>query len=182
MQSWSCCSIIVIIFENQHLEVCGSFSASDGTWWYEILEQNNMWAIKNTQPCIPFLGPDLIWGTAASGSSSLTAIKLGMILKMLGMNKTWRCQKRDGDGETGSAAMAKRSSLYPLETTFRLMGIRSKCHLPDQFSSTLHLLWWDPQDTHRLWSLGAAKSYSYCCLSGVNVQSKKNSPKHTQQK
>lgn len=47
---------------------------------------------KKDQPSIPSLGRDLIFG-AAAGSSRPTAIKLGMILKMLGMNKTWRFQR-----------------------------------------------------------------------------------------
>lgn len=57
-----------------------------------------MWAIRNDQPSISFLGCDLIFGTAAALSSSLTAIKLGMILKMLGMDEMLRCQTGEGKG------------------------------------------------------------------------------------
>ena len=52
----------------------------------------------------PSRGLDLILGAAAAGRSRLTAIKLGISLKMLGMNGTWRCQRRGGGGGGGEGA------------------------------------------------------------------------------
>lgn len=96
------CPINVIIFDIQHLRVWCSFSASDGTWWPKIFEQHDIWSIKKDQPSIPSMGRDLILGAAAAGSSRPMAIKLGMILKMLGMNKTWRFQRGGRFREMGS--------------------------------------------------------------------------------
>lgn len=92
----------------------------------------------------PFLGRDLILGTAAAGTSRLTAIKLRMILKMLGMNKTWTCQTDGGwGGGTGSGGGegregASSNSLPPPDSTFRL----SRFSVTDQsatFLSTFHI-------------------------------------------
>lgn len=68
------------------------------------------------------MGRDLILGAAAAGSSRLTAIKLGMILKMLGMNEAWRCQRKAWCGGTGSGrggwgGGTRSSSLPPSDGT-----------------------------------------------------------------
>ena len=138
MQRCLCRPINVIIFEIQHLHVCGSFSASDGIWWPEFFERHNIWSIRKDQPSIPFLGRDLILGAAAAGSSRLTAIKLGMILKMLGMYKTRRCQRGGWGAGSGGGGGTRSSSLPPPDRTFRLSRFsrcdRSKCHPPEHFS------------------------------------------------
>lgn len=68
------------------------------------------------------MGRDLILGAAAAGSSRLTAIKLRMILKMLGMNEAWRCQGKAWCGGTGSGrggwgGGTRSSSLPPSDGT-----------------------------------------------------------------
>lgn len=140
----------------QHLRVCSSFHASDGSWWPEFFEQHSIWSIGKDQPSISFLGLDLICGAAAAGNSRLTAIKLGMILKMLGMNKTWTCQSQTGGGD-GEGATSR--SLPPPDSTFRL----SRFSVTDQTATFLrnfhmsmpHLLWLALPHTNRLWSLAS---------------------------
>lgn len=155
------CPINVIIFDIQHLRVWCSFSASDGTWWPEIFEQHDIWSIKKDQPSIPSMGRDLILGAAAAGSSRPTAIKLGMILKMLGMNRTWQFQRGGQFREMGSGG--SWSSLPPLDCISRL----NRFSLTDQsatFLGTFHismpqLPWWALPDTNRLWNLASDR----CC-------------------
>lgn len=180
MSRCSCIPVNVIIFEIQHLYVCCKFSCF---WQYFVT-----WVLWAAQHLVdqkrsakhPFLGCDLILGTAAAGPSRLTAIQLGMILKMLGMRKIWRCQTagRLGAGGSGSGREGSSSNSLPsLDSTFRL----SRFSVTDQsatFPSTFHismphLLWWALPDTNRLWSTALDRCWkffslhSYSCLLGV---------------
>lgn len=140
-------------------------------WWPEFFQQQNIWSIRGDQPSVPFQGHDLILWTAAAGTSRLTAIKLRMILKTPGMNKTWSCQREGGLREAGRGGRragrgASGKCRPPPDSTFQL----SRFHVADQSATLLstfhvrkpHLLWWALQDTTRLkLFLCAAGSFSF---------------------
>lgn len=148
------CPINVIIFDIQHLDVWCSFSPSDSTWWPEFFEQHNIWSIRKDQPSIPSPGRDLVLWAAAAGSSRLTAIKLGMISKIMGM-KIKRGGWCRGTG-SGDREETRSSSLPPPDSTSRLNRFsvtdRSATFLSIFHISMPHFLWWALSDPNRLWS------------------------------
>lgn len=123
------------------------------------------------------MGRDLILGAAAAGSSRLTAIKLGMILKMLGMNEAWCCQRKawcggTGSGRGGGGGGGNKEQLSP-SFGRHIECDRSKCHLPEHFSykyasSPLMSPSRHKQTVKPLLLTGGAQSFSsHSCLSGV---------------
>lgn len=94
----------------------------------ELFQHRDMWSIRRTQPSVPSLGCDLIFG-AAAGRGSLTAIKLRDNSKKEKKKKKWGVL---GIG-LGGAAMVKALSLSLtcLQTaSFRSTSQTSQPHLP----------------------------------------------------